>query len=249
MMFAHGFGCDQNMWRYIVPSFEKDYRIILFDYVGSGGATRPFDPQRYSGLEGYADDVVSLIEGLNLQDIVFIGHSVSAMIGVLAARQLPGRFAKMVMIAPSPHYLNDGEYAGGFSREDIDELLANVEQNFVGWSAAITPHIMANSERPELAAELDRSFCRMDPTVALHFARATFLSDNRGDLAGHQVPTLVLQCAEDVIAGTEVGRYTSEHLQDGTIHYLSAVGHCPHLSAPEETSAAIKCFLDNPIHD
>ena len=244
MVFAHGFGCDQHMWRLVAPSFADRYRVVLFDYVGVGGAARLFDQRAHSGLDGYARDLVSIIEDLDLHDIIFVGHSVSCMIGVLAAQHLPDRFARMIMIGPSPHYLNDGEYAGGFDREDIDDLLANLEHNYMGWSATITPQIMGNPDRPELAEELYGSFCRMDPAVALHFARATFLSDNRADLPGHHVPTLVLQCTEDLIAGTAVGRYTSEHLPDSSIHYLTAAGHCPHLSAPEETSATINRFLD-----
>ncbi len=249
LLFAHGFGCDQNMWRLVAPAFERDYRVVTFDYVGAGGATRSFDPHHYASLEGYANDVVSIIEQLDLRDVIFVGHSVSAMIGVLAARQLPDRFARMVMIAPSPHYLNDGNYPGGFSREDIDELLLSVEQNFRNWSAAFTPLIMANPERPELAKELEESFCRMDPGVALHFARITFLSDNRADLPHHLIPTLVLQCAEDFIASSDIGRYTADQLRHGTIHYLTATGHCPHLSAPEETVAAINRFLHAPVHE
>ncbi len=249
LLFAHGFGCDQDMWRFVAPAFEQNYRVITFDYVGAGGATRTFDPAYYASLEGYASDVLDIIEHLDLREVIFVGHSVSAMIGVLAARRQPRRFARMVMIAPSPHYLNEDDYPGGFSREDIDELLLSVEQNFRDWSAAITPLIMANPERPELVSELEASFCRMDPGVALHFARITFLSDNRADLRDHLIPTLVLQCAEDFIASTEIGRYTARELRYGTIHYLTATGHCPHLSAPEETIAAITQFLDTPVHE
>ncbi|MBB4079922.1 sigma-B regulation protein RsbQ [Lewinella aquimaris] len=249
ILFAHGFGCDQDMWRLVAPAFEDRYRVICFDYVGAGGATRPFDPQRYAELEGYAKDVLLIINELELDDVIFVGHSVSAMIGLLAAKQLPHRFAKTVMIGPSPRYIDDGEYHGGFSKEDIDDLLSDLESNFVGWSAAMTPHIMGNADRPELTEELNRSFCRMDPEVAIHFARVTFLSDNRADLTQHHTPTLVLQCSEDVIADRAVGEYISRQLPDCTIDFLSAKGHCPHLSAPEETIASIKRFLDAEPYD
>ncbi|MCP9235000.1 alpha/beta fold hydrolase [Lewinella sp. JB7] len=249
MVFAHGFGCDQHMWRFVAPAFADRYRIVLFDYVGAGGATRPFDPQRYANLEGYARDIVLILEELDLHEVIFVGHSVSSMIGLLAAKLNPDRFAKMVMVGPSPCYLNDGDYPGGFSQEDIDDLLADLESNFVGWSASFTPQVMGNADRPELTQELNESFCRMDPEVALHFARLTFLSDNRTDLVNHYIPTLVLQCDEDVIANRQVGQYTCQQLPDCTIDYLPSKGHCPHLSAPQETIDAINRFLDSSSYD
>jgi sigma-B regulation protein RsbQ len=244
MVLAHGFGCDQGMWRYLVPAFEKDYRLVLFDYVGHGGAnTSAFDRTRYADLAGYADDVLAICEALAIRDAVFVGHSVSAMIGVLAARKDPSRFSSLVMIGPSPRYVNDGDYAGGFSREDIDGLLDFLDSNFLGWSSTMAPVIMGNADRPELSQELSNSFCRTDPEIAKHFARVTFLSDNRADLAAVKVPTLILQCKNDSIAPVSVGRFVEANIPGSTFVQLDASGHCPHLSAPAETVAAIRSFL------
>lgn len=243
LLFAHGFGCDQRMWRYVTPAFTDRYRVVLFDYVGAGRATRAFDPQRYATLGGYADDVVAIVEALDLRDVIFVGHSVSAMIGVLAVKQAAERFSKTVMIGPSPRYIDDEGYVGGFAAEDIEELLENLESNYLGWSGAITPVIMGNADRPELTEELNNSFCQMDPQIAYTFAETTFKADNRADLPHHHLPTLVLQCSQDHIAGKEVGAYTAAHLPRATLVELDATGHCPHLSAPDETIAAIAAFV------
>jgi sigma-B regulation protein RsbQ len=244
VLFAHGYGCDQSMWRYVVPDFEVDHRVVLFDHVGSGGSDlSAYDPDRYSTLAGYADDVVDIVRELDLRDVVMVGHSVSAMIGVLAAQRAPERFGALVMVGPNPRYVDDGDYRGGFSRADVAELLESLDANHLGWSAAMAPAIMANPDRPELSAELTNSFCRTDPGIARQFARVTFLSDNRADLARVQVPTLVLQCSQDVIAPDVVGDYVHEHVPGSVLVHLSATGHCPHLSAPEETTAAIRAFL------
>jgi sigma-B regulation protein RsbQ len=244
MVFAHGFGCDQNMWRYVWPEFAGDHRVILFDHVGSGGSdASAFDPRRYESLEGYADDVIDICHELDLDDVVFVGHSVSAMIGVLAARAEPDRFGKLVLIGPSPRYIDDGDYTGGFTREDIEGLLASLDSNYLGWSAAMAPVIMGNPDRPELGDELTNSFCRADPEIAKHFARVTFMSDNRADLAQVTTPTLVLQCSEDAIAPEAVGAYVDGQLPDSRIVQLAATGHCPNLSAPGETTAAIREFI------
>ena len=244
MLFAHGFGCDQNMWRFVAPGFEDRYRTILFDYVGAGGSDlSAYDPDRYATLDGYARDVLDVCEALELTDVVFVGHSVSAMVGVLAAA--PERFGALVLVGPSPRYINDGDYVGGFSEQDIEDLLASLDSNYLGWSTAMAPVIMANPERPDLGAELTASFCRTDPEIQRRFARATFLSDNRHDLeraAG--VPALVLQCSDDIIAPETVGRYVHEHLPGSQLVTMRATGHCPNLSAPEETIAAIANFLD-----
>ena len=245
MMFAHGFGCDQNMWRYVWPAFEDDFRIVLFDHVGAGGSdARAFDRDRYSSLRGYADDVVEIGRELDLRDIVFVGHSVSAMIGVLAATTEPDRFGSLVLIGPSPRYIDDGEYLGGFSEEDIAGLLESMDSNFLGWSSAMAPVIMGNDDRPELGEELTNSFCRSDPEIAKQFARVTFLSDNRDDLAAVRTPSLVLQCSDDPIAPEFVGRYVAEGLAGSRFVQLAATGHCPNLSAPQETIAAIRAFVD-----
>jgi len=207
MLFAHGFGCDQGMWRFVAPDFEVDHRVVLFDQVGSGSSDlSAYDPEKYGSLRGYASDLVEICRELELSDVVFVGHSVSAMIGVLAVQEAPELFGALVMVGPSPRYVNDGDYTGGFSRTDIAGLLDSLESNHLGWSAQMAPVIMGNPDRPELGEELTNSFCRTDPGIASQFARVTFLSDNRGDLSAVAIPTLVLQCSDDVIAPEVVGR-------------------------------------------
>jgi sigma-B regulation protein RsbQ len=244
MVFAHGFGCDQHMWRDVAPRFEDEYRVVRFDHVGAGGSDlSAYDPERYGSLHGYAQDVLEICHGLDLHDVVFVGHSVSAMIGVLAAAAEPELFSRLVLVGPSPRYIDDVGYTGGFSREDIDELLDSLDSNYLGWSSAMAPVIVGNADRPALGAELTESFCRTDPVIAKHFARVTFLSDNRADLAQVHVPTLVLQCSDDVIAPVEVGRFVSRTMPNATMVMLDATGHCPNLSAPEQTAGAIADFL------
>ena len=245
MIFAHGFGCDQNMWRYVWPAFEDDFRIVLFDHVGAGGSdAAAFDRTRYASLSGYADDVRQISRELELRDIVFVGHSVSAMIGVLAAAAEPERWGALVLIGPSARYIDDGEYVGGFSEEDITGLLDSMDSNFLGWSSTMAPVMMGNPDRPELGEELTNSFCRSDPEIARQFARVTFMSDNRDDLAAVRTPALVLQCADDPIAPESVGRYVAAALPGSRFVQLEATGHCPNLSAPQETIAAIRAFVD-----
>jgi len=244
MLFAHGFGCDQEMWRFVAPDFEVDHRVVLFDHVGSGRSDlAAYDPEKYGSLQGYADDVVEICRELGLTDVVYVGHSVSSMIGVLAYRQAPELFGALVMVGPSPRYVDDGDYVGGFSRNDIVGLLDSLDSNHLGWSARMAPVIMGNADRPELGEELTNSFCSTDPDIARQFARVTFLSDNRADLSAVRVPTLVLQCSADVIAPEPVGRYVHEHVPSSVFTQLAATGHCPNLSAPEETTAAIRAFL------
>lgn len=243
MLFAHGFGCDQNMWRYVAPRFEADFQVVLFDHVGAGGSDlSAYDPERYRSLSGYADDVLVICRELDLRDVIFVGHSVSAMIGALAALEAPGRFAKLVFVSPSPRYIDDGPYVGGFTEEDIAELLDSLESNYLGWSSAMAPQIMGTPDRPELGAELTASFCRTDPDIARRFARVTFLSDNRTDLAEVTAPTLILQCSNDAIAPTTVGEYVRDAMPNSTYVLLQATGHCPNLSAPDETARAITAF-------
>jgi sigma-B regulation protein RsbQ len=245
MIFAHGYGCDQNMWRFITPAFEDNFKVVLFDHVGFGNSDlTAFDRERYATLEGYAQDVLDICSELDLKNTIFVGHSVSAIIGVLAAIREPERFAKLVLIGPSPCYLNDGEYHGGFTREDIDGLLEFLDRNYLGWSATMAPVIMGNPDRPELAAELANSFCRTDPEIAKHFARITFLSDNRADLPKLRTGSLILQCVEDSIAPLCVGEYVHAHLPNSAFALMKATGHCPHLSAPEETIQIIKREMD-----
>jgi len=244
MVFAHGFGCDQNMWRYVAPAFENQFRVVLFDHVGAGGSDlKAYDPQKYSTLAGYADDVVEIGNELGLKDAVFVGHSVSAMIGLLASLKAPGMFRSLVMVGPSPRYIDDGVYVGGFQEQQIDELLAFLAENHMGWSQAMAPVIMGNTDRPELGEELTNSFCRTDPDIAKEFARVTFKSDNRADLDKVAIPTLVLQCSEDVIAPLAVGEYTNKQIPNSTLVVLKATGHCPNLSAPEEVISAMRGFV------
>jgi sigma-B regulation protein RsbQ len=243
VLLAHGFGCDQNLWRLVVPTLAQRFRVVLFDYVGAGKSdTAAWSRQRYSTLDGYAADVLEICAELDLRDVVLVGHSVSAMIAVLAANREPDRFAKLVLLTPSPCYLNDGDYRGGFSRADIDELLDSLDANYLGWSAAMAPVIMGNPERPELGDELKDSFCRTDPVIARVFAQTTFLSDNRADLAKVGLPTAILECAQDAIAPPEVGRFVHEQIDGSVLVTLDATGHCPQLSAPEATAAAIAAF-------
>jgi sigma-B regulation protein RsbQ len=243
LLFAHGFGCDQNMWRYVAPHFRGDYRVILFDQVGSGGAQAPYDAERYASLDGYADDVVRICTELDLHDVVFVGHSVAAMIGVLAQLRAPERFGALALVGPSPRYLDDVDYTGGFARADIDDMLAALSSNYLGWSSTMAPAIMGNPEQPELGAELTQSFCRADPDIAERFARATFLSDNRSDLPQVSVPSLVMQCRDDLIAPVAVGEYVAASIPDCTFALLEASGHCPNLSAPDEVIRALEAFL------
>jgi sigma-B regulation protein RsbQ len=232
------------MWRFVAPDFEVDHRVVLFDHVGSGGSDlSAYDPGKYGSLRGYASDVVEICRELGLTDVVLVGHSVSAMIGVLAVAQAPELFGALVMVGPNPRYVDEGGYTGGFSRADIVALLDSLDSNHLGWSTAMAPVIMGNPDRPELAAELTNSFCRTDPQIAHQFARVTFLSDNRADLASIRIPTLVLQCREDVIAPDAVGRYVHERIPGSVLTRLRATGHCPNLSAPMETTAAIRAFL------
>ncbi|WP_329448328.1 alpha/beta hydrolase (plasmid) [Streptomyces sp. NBC_01426] len=244
LLLAHGFGCDQNMWRLVVPALAEDYRLVLFDYVGSGHAdASAWDEQRYSSLEGYAQDVLEVCEELDLREVTFVGHSVSAMVGVLAAAKAPGRFSRLVMVAPSPRYIDEAGYRGGFDADDIDELLESLESNYLGWSAAMAPVIMGNADRPELGEELTTSFCATDPDMARVFARTTFLSDSREDLKTVTVPTLVLECEQDVIAPREVGAYVRDAIPGSRLVTLAATGHCPQLSAPQATASAISDFV------
>jgi sigma-B regulation protein RsbQ len=244
MLFAHGFGCDQNMWRYVASRFEDEFRVVLFDHVGAGNSDlSAYDPQRYSSLSGYAEDVVAICTELELRDVIFVGHSVSAMIGVLAAAAAPELFAKLVLVGPSPCYLNDTDYVGGFSVEDINDMLDSLESNYLGWSSVMAPAIMGRPDRPELGDELTESFCRTDPSIARHFARVTFLSDNRDDLSAVATPTLVLQCANDVIAPVSVGEFVRDRMPNASMVLLNATGHCPNLSAPDETTAAMEQFV------
>ncbi|HYE56026.1 MAG TPA: alpha/beta hydrolase [Chitinophagaceae bacterium] len=247
MLFAHGFGCDQNMWRFITPAFAEDYKIVLFDYVGAGKSDlRHYNPERYSTLNGYAQDILDVCDALQLRDVILVGHSVSSMTGLLAALEKPEYFSHIVMVGPSPCYINKDGYVGGFEQRDIEELLETMEKNYIGWANFLAPNIMGNPDKPELRQELTDSFCSTDPVIAHRFAKATFYSDNRADLSKLQVPSLVLQCSEDIIAPTGVGEYVYRNLPHGSFRLMKAKGHCPHMSAPEETIELIKEYLGVP---
>lgn len=244
MLFVHGYGCDQNMWRFITPAFEDSFKIVLVDLVGSGQSDlNAYDFDKYNTLQTHADDILELIEALDLKNIVLVGHSVSAMIGALASIKNPAVFDSIIMIGPSPRYISDSSYNGGFSKEGINELLEALDSNYLGWSSAITPVIMGNPERPALAEELNNSFCRNNPEIAKHFARVTFLGDNRADLEKVVIPALILQCSSDVIAPSHVGAYVRQHIKNSQLTQLKAKGHCPQLSEPQETIGSIKNFL------
>ncbi len=249
MMFAHGFGCDQNMWRFVAPAFEDDYRIVLFDYVGAGKSDlSAYDPDRYSRLDGYAQDILDIVHALDFENVILVGHSVSSMIAVLAANREPERFDRLILVGPSPRYINDPPgYVGGFERGDIEGLLEMMDKNYIGWANFLAPAIMKNPDRPELGAELTESFCSTDPVIARRFAEATFFADNREDLPQVRVPSLILQCSEDMIAPFEVGEFVHHQLPGSTLRIMRATGHCPHMSHPEETIEAIREYL-HPAH-
>ncbi len=251
LVFAHGFGCDQNMWRFVTPAFAEAYQIVLFDYVGSGKSDlAAYNSARYSHLSGYAQDINDIVDSLGLEDIIFVGHSVSSVIGMLASLKKPERFQQLIMVGPSPRYINDPpDYVGGFERADIEGLFAMMDKNYLGWASFLAPAIMQNPEKPELSNELKDSFCSTDPVIARQFAQATFFSDNREDLAKVQVPSLILQCTDDIIAPLVVGEYLHQHLPQSTLRVLKATGHCPHLSHPDETITVIKDYLRDMASD
>ncbi|MDM0000589.1 alpha/beta hydrolase [Variovorax sp. J22P240] len=244
MVFSHGFGCDQNMWRFLAPQYAERFRTVTFDLVGAGlSDLGAYDPVKYNHLSGYADDLLEVIEEFAQGPVIFVGHSVSAMIGLLAGLRAPERFAGHVMVGPSPCYINDGDYVGGFTREDIDSLLDTLESNYLGWASSMAPAIMGAPEQPELGVELTQSFCRTDPDIAKQFARVTFLSDNRGDVPKLDAPTLVVQSSDDLIAPVVVGEYLQRTLPNCMLRVVENVGHCPHLSAPCASADAMDEFL------
>jgi sigma-B regulation protein RsbQ len=233
------------MWRYVAPAFESEYKVILFDYVGSGKSDlESYDPKRYSSLEGYADDVLEICHALDLRDVIFVGHSVSGMIGVLAANREPELFDRLVLVGPSARYVNDiPGYEGGFERPDLEGLLQMMDSNYIGWANFLAPVIMKNPDHPELSEELEASFCSTDPIIARRFAEATFFADNRADAAQVTVPSLIIQCADDSIAPQSVGEHLRETMKGSTYRLLAVSGHCPHLSHPSATIDAIREYL------
>jgi sigma-B regulation protein RsbQ len=247
LMFGHGFGCDLNTWRLITPAFEEDFKIVLFDYVGAGHSDlSAYEDIRYSSLEGYATDILEICEALELKEVIFIGHSVSSMIGLLAVNMAPEKFSKLVFIGPSPRYLNDVNYPGGLERDELEELLEIMDSNYLGWSSTMAGHIMANHDRPELADGLANSFCSTNPDIAKKFARVTFLSDNRADLSKLRIPSLTIQCKEDFLTNDVIASYIQSITPGNQISLLNSTGHCPHLSDPQGVIDALKPFLQNP---
>ena len=244
MVFAHGFGCDQTMWRHLAPAYQHRYRVLTYDLIGSGGSDlSAYDPVRHGSLQGHADDLLALIDAHAVGPVVFVGHSVGAMIGMLATIAAPERFVAQIMVSPSACYLNDGDYTGGFTRDDIDELLETMETNFIAWSHSLAPTIMGAPNQPHLASGLTASFCRNDPEIAHHFASVTFRSDHRLDVPRSTTPALILQCSDDLIAPCTAGQWLHENLPHSSLAMVSNVGHCPHMSAPTAVSAAIDAFL------
>jgi sigma-B regulation protein RsbQ len=246
MLFAHGFGCDQTLWRFVAPAFARDFRVITFDYIGAGASDRTaYDPDRYATLGGYAEDVLDICGALELEDVVLVGHSVSAIIAILASIEERERFSDLILVTPSPRYLDDpAGYRGGFTRQDIDGLLQMMDANATGWAAFLAPIVMANGDRPELTTDLEATFCSIDPVMARQFAEVTFLADNRVDLPKVSTPSLIIQCANDAVAPMEVGAYMERHLPGSRMSVIDATGHCPHVSHPTETIAAMRDYLD-----
>lgn len=245
MLFVHGFGCDQNMWRFITPAFEKDYRLVLFDYVGSGRSdVKMYNPERYANLYGYAQDILDVCAALDLREVMLVGHSVSGVTGVLAALKRPDIFRSLILISPSPRYIDDPpHYRGGLKRADVDELLATMDKNYIGWASFLAPAVMQRPDRPDLTSELADSFCSTDPVIARRFAEATFYSDNRQDLSKVGTPSLIIQCAEDAIAPVEVGQFMHRQMPRSVLRILDTTGHCPHMSAPDLTVEVMRTFL------
>lgn len=249
LLFAHGFGCDQAMWRFVAPAFEASHRVVLFDYAGHGGGDpAAHDPERHSTLHGYVQDVLAVMDALQLERVTLVGHSVSATVALLAASQQPERFDRLVLVGPSPCYVNEPpHYYGGFERADIDGMLELMQKNYTGWAGALAPVIVANSEQPHFARELETSFCAVDPDIAHQFASVTFLSDHRDVVQHVTTPALILQCTDDAIAPEAVGRYLAERLPQSTFYHMRATGHTPHLTHPHETIAAIRAYLKTPV--
>lgn len=245
LLFAHGFGCDQRTWRSVIPAFQENFKIVLFDYVGAGKSDLgSYNSKRYSTLEGYAEDVIEICTELDLKDVIFLGHSVSSMIGLLAVLKQPSFFSKIIFIGPSPRYLNDTDYYGGIDRADLESLLEVMDNNYLGWSRFVAPSIMGNADRPELGEALAESFCTTDPRIAKQFARVTFLSDNREDLALLTIPSLTIQCKDDFLTSETVANYILARTPGNQVIMLDSSGHCPHLSDPDGVIDAIRSFID-----
>ena len=246
LVFVNGFGCEQSIWRSVASHFVPSRQVVLFDHVGTGRAQRSaFDAGRYASLQGYADDLLSVCDAAGVPDAVVVAHSAGAMIGVLAALRWPAAFRQLVLIAPSPCFLNEGSYLGGFGRDDLDALLEAMDLDYRHWSHQMAPLIMGHPERPELAWELESSLNRMDVGLARHFARVSFNCDLRQELELLNTPTTILQCGEDNMVPEVVGEFMRETIPDCALVKLHASGHCPHLSAPEEITSVLRELIDH----
>ena len=250
LVLLHGFGCGQSMWRHVAPALATDHRVVTFDLPGSGEADpATYDPSRHRSLEGYRDDVLALLRELDLHDVTLVGHSVSTMIGVLAAIAEPALISRLVLVAPSARYVDDGDYRGGFSERDIDELVQLMQRNHLGWQDPLSDLVSAAADAgdPQARAELYDSFCRTRPEVAAEFADVTFRGDNRADLSQVRAPTLILQSTNDLVAPVSAGEYVHQQIAGSSFRLIETDGHCPHLTAPERTTAAIREFLAKPL--
>jgi len=247
IIFAPGFGCDQTVWKDVLPAFEEDYQVILFDYVGFGGSDiSAFNSVKYGKLSGYVQDVLDVCAVLDLKEAIFVGHSVSSMIGLLASNAEQSYFSHLIMIGPSPCYLNDPpDYYGGFEKEDLENLIDMMEKNYIGWANVFSSTLINNAERTDAAKELEDRFCSTDPLIATTFAKACFFTDSRQDITKAKVPSLILQCTEDIIAPKGVGEYLKRNMPNSEITYMNTSSHCPHISDPDETILSIKNYLIN----
>lgn len=244
IVMAHGFGCDQNMWQYITPYFKEQYKIVLFDYVGSGKSDMSaYDAEKYNSLHGYKQDLLEVIEALDLEQVIYFGHSVSSMIGLLAAIEQPQKFKQMIMIGPSPCYLNDEHYKGGFEKSDVEDLLSMMEMNFAGWASFMAPFAMGNEGTSPITEELENTFVSCNPQIAKQFAEVTFYSDYRDTIAKLQVPTLIMQCANDSVVPVEVGYYLHKNIKNSELVILDTRGHYPHISEPKLTVELMNNYL------
>ncbi|MYL23199.1 alpha/beta fold hydrolase [Halomonas alkaliantarctica] len=245
LMLAHGFGCDQKMWRFLIPRLERHYTLVLFDYVGSGNSdTSAFDVERYARLEGYAQDILDICEALSLKDVTLIGHSVSSIIGLIACETAPERFSRLVMIAPSPSFQNHPpDYYGGFEQEDLQDLLDLMDMNYIDWANYLAPLVMDKQNGDTLVNELSDSFCSIDPVAAKTFAQATFTADYRHILPDTPCPTLIVQSKHDALAPQHIGHYMHDVMPHSTLLMIDTVGHCPHMSHPRQVLDAVLDFL------
>jgi sigma-B regulation protein RsbQ len=244
IVFAHGFGCDKSMWRQLTPAFEKDHKVVTFDLTGAGDSDlSAYDFGRYADLQAHAEDVLRICDELSLEDVILVGHSISATIAVLAANAQPERFRALVLVAPTPSFMNDADYRGGFSREDIEGLTEMIDANYLGWSQQMAPTIAGQAPGEPAADDLTQSFCRTDPRIAQHFARVTFYADCREDMKRLSTPSLILHCDDDPLVPMEVGDWMQANIPGSRLEILTVSGHCPHMTAPEQTIQAMRRYL------